>query len=143
MGGRLVEGPPLVIGGVTIPHSRGADAHSDGDAMYHRCVGDRRDWRVRRDRSTIARILLFQSLHLHHSIVDSILGALTLPDIGQLFPDNDPSWRGADSSIFMKEAFKRMDERGYQIGNLDVTLILQAPKVCAACHTRVTCTCID
>ena len=81
-----------------IPHTLGADAHSDGDAMYH-------------------------------SIVDSILGALTLPDIGQLFPDNDPNWRGADSSIFMEEAFNRMDSRGYKIGNLDVTLILQAPKV--------------
>ncbi|KAJ1399129.1 2-C-methyl-D-erythritol 2,4-cyclodiphosphate synthase chloroplast precursor [Ochromonadaceae sp. CCMP2298] len=95
---RLIEGTPLVIGGVTIPYKLGADAHSDGDAVYH-------------------------------SIVDAILGALTLPDIGQLFPDNDPSWRGADSSIFMIEAVKRMDERGYRIGNLDVTLILQAPKV--------------
>ena len=94
---RLVEGPPLVIGGVTIPHSKGADAHSDGDALYH-------------------------------SVVDAILGALTLPDIGQLFPDNDPRWKGADSSVFMEEAFRRMEERGYRIGNLDVTLILQAPK---------------
>lgn len=95
---RLIEGTKLVIGGVTIPFHLGADAHSDGDAMYH-------------------------------SIVDAILGALTLPDIGQLFPDNDPNWKGADSSIFMKEAYKRMDERGYRIGNLDVTLILQTPKV--------------
>lgn len=95
---RLIEGTPLVIGGVTIPYKLGADAHSDGDAMYH-------------------------------SIVDSILGALTLPDIGQLFPDNDPNWKGADSSIFMEEAYKRMDGRGYRIGNLDVTLILQSPKV--------------
>ena len=86
-----------MIGGVTIPHSKGADAHSDGDALYH-------------------------------SVVDAILGALTLPDIGQLFPDNDPRWKGADSSVFMEEAFRRMEERGYRIGNLDVTLILQAPK---------------
>ena len=95
---RLVEGKPLVIGGVTIPFEKGADAHSDGDAVYH-------------------------------SVVDAILGALTLPDIGQLFPDNDPNWSGADSSIFMKEAYKKMDERGYRIGNIDVTLILQKPKV--------------
>jgi len=60
------------------------------------------------------------------SIVDSILGA---PDIGQLFPDNDPKWKGADSSIFMEVAYKRMTERGYRISNVDVTLILQAPKV--------------
>ena len=52
-----------------------------------------------------------------------------MPDIGQLFPDNDANWKNADSSIFMEEAHKRMKERGYRIGNLDVTLILQAPKV--------------
>jgi 2-C-methyl-D-erythritol 2,4-cyclodiphosphate synthase len=40
---------------------------------------------------------------MYCSIVDAILGALTLPDIGQLFPDNDPNWKGADSSIFMEE----------------------------------------
>mmetsp|Transcript_16390 Transcript_16390/g.22589 ORF Transcript_16390/g.22589 Transcript_16390/m.22589 type:complete len:214 (+) Transcript_16390:29-670(+) len=95
---RLIEGTKLVIGGVEIPFHLGADAHSDGDALYH-------------------------------SVVDSILGALALPDIGQLFPDNDPQWKGADSSVFMKEAYKRMTERGYKIGNLDVTLILQTPKV--------------
>jgi 2-C-methyl-D-erythritol 2,4-cyclodiphosphate synthase len=67
---------------------------------------------------------------MYHSIVDAILGALTCEgDIGQLFPDNDPTWKGADSSIFMKEAYKRMDKRGYRIGNLDITLILQTPKV--------------
>lgn len=66
---------------------------------------------------------------VYHSVVDAILGALTLPDIGQLFPDNDPRWSGADSSVFMEEAYRRMDERGYRIGNVDVTLILQKPKV--------------
>lgn len=66
---------------------------------------------------------------LLYSIVDSILGALGLPDIGQLFPDNDPTWKNADSSIFMEEAYKRMSELGYKIGNVDVTLILQSPKV--------------
>eukprot|EP01035_Chromulina_nebulosa_P020238 gene20238-26275_t len=95
---RLIEGTKLVIGGVTIPYHLGADAHSDGDALYH-CV------------------------------VDAILGALNLPDIGQIFPDNDPKWKGADSSIFMIEAYNRMIERGYRISNLDVTLILQSPKV--------------
>ncbi len=52
-----------------------------------------------------------------------------MPDIGQLFPDNSPDWKNADSSIFMEEAYKRMKGRGYKIGNLDVTLILQSPKV--------------
>ena len=66
---------------------------------------------------------------VYHSVVDAILGALTMPDIGQLFPDNDPRLRGADSSIFMEEACKRMVERGYRIGNCDVTLICQKPRV--------------
>lgn len=66
---------------------------------------------------------------VYHSVVDAILGALSMPDIGQLFPDNDPRLKGADSEIFMEEAYKRMIERGYAIGNCDVTLILQKPKV--------------
>ena len=61
--------------------------------------------------------------------VDAILGALTMPDIGQLFPDNDPRLRGADSEIFMVEAYDRMRKRGYRIGNVDVTLICQKPRV--------------
>lgn len=56
-------------------------------------------------------------------------GALGLPDIGQLFPDNDPKWSGADSSVFMEEAYRRMEDRGFRVGNVDVTLILQKPKV--------------
>ena len=66
---------------------------------------------------------------VYHSVVDAILGALTLPDIGQLFPDNDPRLKGADSEIFMEEAYRRMDERGYKVGNCDVTLIAQKPRV--------------
>ena len=60
------------------------------------------------------------------SVTDAILGALTLPDIGQFFPDTDPRWKGANSEVFLEEARKKMDERGYQLSNLDVTLILQA-----------------
>lgn len=56
-------------------------------------------------------------------------GALGLPDIGQLFPDNDPELSGADSSVFMEEAYRRMEARGFRVGNVDVTLILQKPKV--------------
>jgi len=66
---------------------------------------------------------------LYHSTTDAILGAIGMPDIGQLFPDNDPKWKGADSSAFMKEAHRLMTLRGYKIGNVDVTLILQKPKV--------------
>ena len=67
------------------------------------------------------------------SVVDAILGALSMPDIGQLFPDNDPRLKGSNSEIFMEEAYKRMTERGYAIGNCDVTLILQRPKVETGC----------
>ncbi|KAL3619230.1 hypothetical protein CASFOL_036800 [Castilleja foliolosa] len=66
---------------------------------------------------------------LLHCVVDAILGALGLPDIGQIFPDTDPKWKGAASSVFMKEAVRLMHESGYELGNLDSTLILQRPKL--------------
>ena len=66
---------------------------------------------------------------VYHSVVDAILGALGQDDIGQLFPDNDPKWKGADSRVFMEEAANRMRQAGYAIGNLDVTVILQRPKL--------------
>lgn len=56
-------------------------------------------------------------------------GALSLPDIGQIFPDNDPKWKGASSDIFVKEACKLMHERGYTLGNIDCTIIAQKPKL--------------
>jgi len=64
-----------------------------------------------------------------HCVVDSVLGALSLPDIGQLFSDKDPRWKGAPSDLFMKEAFRRMQALGFEIGNLDVTIILERPKL--------------
>ncbi|KDP25383.1 hypothetical protein JCGZ_20539 [Jatropha curcas] len=66
---------------------------------------------------------------LLHCVVDAILGALGLPDIGQIFPDSDPKWKGAPSSVFIQEAVRLMHEAGYDIGNLDATLILQRPKL--------------
>lgn len=66
---------------------------------------------------------------LLHCVVDAILGALGLPDIGQIFPDNDPKWKGCDSSVFVHESVRLMHEAGYDIGNLDATLILQRPKL--------------
>eukprot|EP00850_Spirogloea_muscicola_P001440 SM000005S17237 [mRNA] locus=s5:987180:987741:- [translate_table: standard] len=66
---------------------------------------------------------------LMHCVVDAILGALGLPDIGQLFPDTDPRWKGCASSVFMRETVRRMEEAGYMIGNLDATIILQRPKL--------------
>mmetsp|Transcript_23140 Transcript_23140/g.58365 ORF Transcript_23140/g.58365 Transcript_23140/m.58365 type:complete len:208 (+) Transcript_23140:82-705(+) len=66
---------------------------------------------------------------LLHTVVDAVLGALCLPDIGQLFPDNDPQWKGARSDIFLKEAIRLMKERDYIIGNIDCTIIAQKPKL--------------
>lgn len=66
---------------------------------------------------------------VYHSVVDAILGALGQDDIGMLFPDNDAKWKNADSRIFMEEAVKRMKAAGYAVGNLDVTVILQRPKL--------------
>ncbi|DBA83041.1 TPA: hypothetical protein ACH3X1_006814 [Trebouxia sp. C0004] len=64
-----------------------------------------------------------------HALTDAILGALCLPDIGQLFPDTDPKWKGANSDTFIKEAVRLMHERGYQLGNVDITIIAQQPKL--------------
>ncbi len=64
-----------------------------------------------------------------HAVTDAILGALAEPDIGQLFPDNDPQWAGADSRVFVAEADRLMRQAGYAIGNLDVTVICQKPKL--------------
>ena len=66
---------------------------------------------------------------LLHSIADAILGAAALGDIGKHFPDTDPKYKGADSLILLKEAYKKVLEAGYKIGNLDATVCAQAPKL--------------
>jgi 2-C-methyl-D-erythritol 2,4-cyclodiphosphate synthase len=66
---------------------------------------------------------------LLHCVVDAITGALGLPDIGQLFPDNDPKWKGCTSDVFVAEACRLMREEGYEIGNIDCTIIAQRPKI--------------
>jgi 2-C-methyl-D-erythritol 2,4-cyclodiphosphate synthase len=64
-----------------------------------------------------------------HAVTDAVLGALGLPDIGQLFPDSDPRWDGQDSSIFLTEAVRRMRDAGYSVGNVDVTVVCERPKI--------------
>lgn len=66
---------------------------------------------------------------LLHAITDALLGAIAAPDIGVLFPPSDPKWKGADSVIFLREALKRVHDAGYQIANVDSSLILSAPKI--------------
>ncbi len=66
---------------------------------------------------------------VYHAFTDAILGALGRDDIGQLFPDNDPKWKGADSRIFVERAIELMAQDGYALNNADVTVILQRPKL--------------
>lgn len=64
-----------------------------------------------------------------HALTDALLGAVAMGDIGKLFPDTDPAYKGADSRGLLSEAWRRIQQKGYQIGNVDVTLIAQAPKM--------------
>ena len=94
----LVVGRPLVLGGVTIPHSHGLLGHSDADALLH-------------------------------AITDAILGAAALGDIGRHFPDTDAAFKDADSLALLAEAARRVRAAGYEIGNIDSTIVAQAPKM--------------
>ena len=95
---QLVEGRPLVLGGVTIPHTHGLLGHSDADALCH-------------------------------AITDALLGAAALGDIGRHFPDTDPQFHGADSIALLTEAARRVRAAGWHIGNVDSTIVAQAPKM--------------
>ena len=66
---------------------------------------------------------------LVHAVMDALLGAMGAPDIGQLFPDKDPAYKGADSLVLLSCVAALMKERGYVLGNLDATIIAQAPKL--------------
>lgn len=66
---------------------------------------------------------------LVHAVMDALLGAAALGDIGQHFPDTDERFRGADSIGLLREVFRLITEEGYHIGNIDATIIAQAPKL--------------
>ena len=66
---------------------------------------------------------------LLHAITDALFGAAGLGDIGRHFPDSDPHFKGADSAVLLAEAMKRVRAAGYELGNLDATVIAQAPKL--------------
>ena len=94
----LVDGRPLIIGGVTIPHTQGLAGHSDADVLLH-------------------------------AITDAVLGAAGLGDIGRHFPDTDPAYFGADSRVLLREAMRRVAEKGWTVVNVDATVHAQAPKI--------------
>ena len=66
---------------------------------------------------------------LTHAVMDALLGAAALGDIGKLFPDTDDRYLGADSIALLREVDRRLTEAGYRLGNLDVTVIAQRPKL--------------
>ena len=94
----LVPGRPLIVGGVTVPHTLGLLGHSDADVLVHACI-------------------------------DALLGAAGLGEIGQHFPDTDSTFKGADSLALLTEAMRRVRAQGFELNNLDSTVIAQAPKL--------------
>ncbi|WP_221801707.1 2-C-methyl-D-erythritol 2,4-cyclodiphosphate synthase [Oceanobacter mangrovi] len=64
-----------------------------------------------------------------HALADALLGAAALGDIGQHFPDTDDRWKGADSRMLLRHVVTLIEDRGYRVGNVDVTIIAQAPKM--------------
>jgi len=95
---RLVEGRPLVLGGMAIPFEKGLLGHSVAVAVVH-------------------------------AITDALLGAAGLGDIGRHFPDTDPAFRGADSGVLLQAAVQRVRDAGWQVVNVDSTIVAQAPKM--------------
>jgi len=95
---KLAEGRELWIGGVKIPHHKGAIGHSDADVLLH-------------------------------AICDALLGAASLGDIGDHFPDTDSAYKNIDSKILLRKTIDLIKKRGYSIVNIDTTLCLQAPKI--------------
>ena len=112
-------GQPIVIGGVVIDHKPQKWTDTQGNYVEKGGIYE----------TELGVVAHSDGDVIYHSIVDAIFGALTLPDIGQVFQDNDPRWKGCDSSKFMEHAVHIMKEHGYRIGNVDVTLILERPKV--------------
>ena len=64
-----------------------------------------------------------------HAVADALLGAIAAGDIGCHFPDTDPQFKGVDSRILLRDVFAQVKKSGFQLGNLDVTIIAQAPKM--------------
>ena len=66
---------------------------------------------------------------LLHAVCDALLGAAALRDIGVLFPDNDPKFKGISSLLLLEEVMRRIREKGYRVGNVDVTILAQRPRL--------------
>ena len=95
---RLTPGRPLILGGVTIPHDRGLQGHSDADVLTH-------------------------------AVIDALLGAAALGDIGQHFPDTDERYRDADSIALLRAVVAMLAERGLDVAHVDTTVVMERPKL--------------
>ncbi|MGI6162124.1 MAG: 2-C-methyl-D-erythritol 2,4-cyclodiphosphate synthase [Christensenellales bacterium] len=95
---RLKEGRKLVLLGVSIPHSKGLDGHSDADVAAH-------------------------------ALIDALLGAAAMGDIGSMFPDSDMAYKDADSMELLKKAVASVYNKGFEPVNADITIVAQAPKL--------------
>ena len=80
------------------------------------------DWRLGLDGHSDADVLT-------HAVMDALLGAAGLGDIGALFPDNDPQYLGIDSTVLLRRVGEKIAQAGYQVANIDVTMIAQQPKL--------------
>jgi len=94
----LVEGVPLVLGGVAIDYPRGLAGHSDGDVVAH-------------------------------ALIDALLGAANLGDIGSLFPSDDEQYRGASSLDLLWEAYREVRDAGWELVNADCVLVAEEPRI--------------
>jgi 2-C-methyl-D-erythritol 2,4-cyclodiphosphate synthase len=94
----LVDGRPLVLGGVNVPFEKGLEGYSDADVLVH-------------------------------AIMDALLGAAGLKDIGHQFPTGDPQYKDASSIRMLEHVGRKVSSQGYIIRNLDSTLIAQEPKI--------------
>jgi 2-C-methyl-D-erythritol 2,4-cyclodiphosphate synthase len=95
---KLVEGRPLILGGVKIPFEKGLLGHSDADVLTH-------------------------------AIIDAMLGAAGEGDIGKHFPSDDPKYKGISSLELLKKIKALIDAKGYNIGNIDSTVVIQEPRL--------------
>lgn len=101
---------------------QGFDVHAFGDGDHLMLGGIR----VAHDRGVLAHS---DGDVVIHALCDALLGALALGDIGQHFPPSDPRWKGADSARFLQHCDRLLRERGWRLGNADVTVICERPKV--------------
>ena len=101
---------------------QGYDVHAFGDGDHVMLGGVR----VAHDRGVLAHSDGDVALH---ALCDAILGALALGDIGTHFPPSDPQWKGADSRAFLRHCEALARERGWRLGNADITVVCERPKV--------------